>query len=189
MDALTHNLEAYVAKGEHPLADAIALDGLRRIGKYLKKAVQNGKDLEAREQMLLGSAFGAIAFQKGLGAAHSVAHALSPVAGTHHGLANSLVLPNVIDFNRSAAEERLADCAVALGADVRINAQERAHLLVKLVDDLRVACGLPRKLSQAGVRRDMIPLLVEKAMADACHKSNPRTCTEVDFERIINEAF
>jgi 4-hydroxybutyrate dehydrogenase len=189
MDALTHNLEAYVAKGEHPLADAIAIEGLKKIGRSLKRAVQNGKDLEAREQMLIGSAFGAIAFQKGLGAAHSVAHALGPVAGTHHGLANSLVLPNVIDFNRMAAEERLADCAVALGADPKMNAQERAHLLVKLVDDLRTACGLPRKLSQAGVRRDMIPQLVEKAVADACHKSNPRACSEVDFERIINEAF
>ena len=93
MDALTHNLEAYVARGEHPLADAVAIDGLRRIGRSLKRAVQNGKDLEAREQMLLGSAFGAIAFQKGLGACHSVAHALTPVAGTHHGLANSLMLP------------------------------------------------------------------------------------------------
>ena len=189
MDALTHNLEAYVAKGDHPLADAIALDGLRRIGKSLKRAVVNGKDLEAREQMLIGSAFGAIAFQKGLGAAHSIAHALSPVAGTHHGLANSLVLPNVIDFNRMAAEERLGECAIALGADAKMSAQERAHLLVKLVDDLRVACGLPRKLSQAGVRRDMIPLLIEKAVADACHKSNPRACTEVDFERLINDAF
>jgi alcohol dehydrogenase class IV len=189
MDALTHNLEAYVAKGEHPLADAIAIEGIKKIGKHLKRAVQNGKDLEAREQMLLGSSFGAIAFQKGLGAAHSVAHALGPVAGTHHGLANSLVLPNVIDFNRMAAEERLADAAVALGADPRMSAQERAHLLVKLVDDLRVACGLPRKLSQAGVRRDMIPALIEKAVADSCHKTNPRACSEVDFERIINEAF
>jgi alcohol dehydrogenase class IV len=151
--------------------------------------VQNGADLEAREQMLLGSAFGAVAFQKGLGAAHSIAHALGPVAGTHHGLANSLVLPNVIDFNRLSAEERLADCAVALGADPKMSTQERAHLLVKLVDDLRVACGLPRKLSQAGVKREMIPDLVEKAVADACHKSNPRACSEVDFERLINEAF
>src|SRR4051794_25108365 len=189
MDALTHNLEAYVAKGDHPLADAIALDGLRRIGKHLARAVKDGNDLEAREQMLLGSAMGAIAFQKGLGAAHSVAHALTPVAGTHHGLANSLVLPNVIEFNRAAAEERLATAATALGVDPRMNAQERAHLLVNVVDDLRVACGLPRKLSQAGVRRDMIPQLVEKALADACHKSNPRACSEVDFERIINEAF
>lgn len=189
MDALTHNLEAYVAKGEHPLADAIAIDGLRRIAGSLKKAVQNGKDVAARQEMLLGSAFGAIAFQKGLGACHSVAHALTPVAGTHHGLANSLMLPAVVSFNRSAAEERLATAAVALGADPKMSAQERAHLCVELVDDLRVACGLPRKLSQAGVKREMIPQLVEKAMADACHLSNPRPVTQADFERLISEAF
>jgi 4-hydroxybutyrate dehydrogenase len=186
MDALTHNLEA---KGDHPLADAIAVDGIRRIGKSLQRAVVNGKDLEAREQMLLGSAFGAIAFQKGLGACHSIAHALSPVAGTHHGLANSLMLPEVINFNRLAVEERLATAAVAMGADPKMNQQERAHLLVELVDNLRVSCGLPRKLSQAGVKREMIPLLVEKSMADACHQSNPRPVTQVDFERLINEAF
>src|SRR3954466_9809914 len=170
MDALTHNLEAYVAKGDHPLADAIAIDGLRRIAGHLKRAVQNGKDLEAREQMLLGSAFGAIAFQKGLGACHSVAHALTPVAGTHHGLANSLMLPAVINFNRMAAEERLAPAAgargaaaargapapaVALGADPKMRVQERAHLCVELVDDLRGECGWPRRLSQAGVTREM----------------------------------
>ena len=189
MDALTHNLEAYVAKGEHPLADAIAIDGLRRIAANLKKAVQNGKDLEARQEMLLGSAFGAIAFQKGLGACHSVAHALTPVAGTHHGLANSLMLPSVVSFNRVAAEARLADAAVAMGADPRMNAPERAHLCAEMVDNLRISCGLPRKLSQAGVKREMIPQLVEKALADACHLSNPRAVTEVDFERLITEAF
>jgi alcohol dehydrogenase class IV len=189
MDALTHCLEAYVAKGDHPLADAVAIDGLRRIGLNLKRAVQNGKDLEAREQMLLASAFGAIAFQKGLGACHSVAHALTPIAGIHHGLANSLMLPTVISFNRMAAEARLADVAVALGADPKMSVQERAHLCAGLVDNLRTACGLPRKLSQAGVKREMIPALVEKALADACHQSNPRPVTEVDFERLINEAF
>jgi alcohol dehydrogenase class IV len=189
MDALTHNLEAYVAKGDHPLADAIAIDGLRRIALHLKRAVQNGKDLEAREQMLLGSAFGAVAFQKGLGACHSVAHALTPIAGTHHGLANSLMLPTVISFNRMAAESRLADAAVALGADPKMSVPERAHLAAELVDNLRAACGLPRKLSQAGVKREMIPALVAKALADACHQSNPRPVTEVDFERLINEAF
>src|SRR3954468_3579550 len=189
MDALTHNLEAYIAKGDHPLADAIAIDGLRRIAANLERAVRNGKDIEAREQMLLGSAFGAIAFQKGLGACHSVAHALTPVAGTHHGLANSLMLPAVINFNRMAAEARLADAAVALGADPRVSVQERAHLCAELIDDLRAACGLPRRLSQAGVKREMIPRLVEKALADACHQSNPRPCTQVDFERLIQEAF
>src|SRR5437867_1965170 len=189
MDALTHNLEAYVAKGDHPLADAIAIDGLRRIGAHLRRAVQNGKDLEAREQMLLGSAFGAIAFQKGLGACHSVAHALTPVAGTHHGLANSLMLPAVINFNRMAAEARLAEAAVALGADPRAPASDRAKQCADLVDALRTACGLPRRLSQAGVRRDMIPKIVEKALADACHLSNPRPVTQVDFERLVNEPF
>ncbi|HZR07606.1 MAG TPA: iron-containing alcohol dehydrogenase [Myxococcales bacterium] len=189
MDALTHNLEAYIAKGDHPLADAIAIDGLRRIAANLERAVHDGKDLEAREQMLLGSAFGAIAFQKGLGACHSVAHALTPVAGTHHGLANSLMLPTVVSFNRMAAEDRLATAAVALGADPTMSAQERAHLCAELVDDLRGACGLPRRLSQAGVRREMVPQLVEKAMADACHRSNPRPVTPADFERMINEAF
>src|SRR2546426_3554869 len=189
MDALTHNLEAYVAKGDHPLADAIAIDGLRRIGAHLKRAVQNGKDLEAREQMLLGSAFGAIAFQKGLGACHSVAHALTPVAGTHHGLANSLMLPTVVNFNRVAAEERLANAAVTFGADPRMSVQERAHLCVELIDDLRGACGLPRRLSQAGGKREMIPRLVEKAMADARHHSNPRPVTQAGFERLIHQAF
>jgi len=189
MDALTHNLEAYVAKGDHPLADAIALDGLRRIGKHLARAVKNGKDLEAREQMLLGSAFGAIAFQKGLGAAHSMAHALTPVAGTHHGLANSLVLPNVIEFNRGAAEERLATAATMLGSDPRMSASERAHACASIVDDLRAECGLPRKLGQAGVKREMLPKIVEKALADACHQSNPRACTKEDFARILEEAF
>ena len=189
MDALTHNLEAYVAKGDHPLADAIAVDGLRRIAGHLKRAVQNGKDVEAREQMLLGSAFGAIAFQKGLGACHSVAHALTPVAGTHHGLANSLMLPAVVNFNRPVVAERLANAAVLLGADPKMNVQERAHLCVELIDDLRGACGLPRRLSQAGVKREMIPQLVEKSLADACHQSNPRPVTQVDFERLIQEAF
>jgi 4-hydroxybutyrate dehydrogenase len=189
MDALTHNLEAYVAKGDHPLADAIAVDGLRRIGKHLARAVKDGHDLEAREQMLLGSAMGAIAFQKGLGACHSVAHALTPVAGTHHGLANSLMLPAVIEFNRAAAEERLAEAAVALGIDARMSAPERAHACAQLVDDLRAACGLPRRLSQAGVKREMIPRLVEKSLADACHQSNPRPCSREDFERLIGAAF
>jgi alcohol dehydrogenase class IV len=189
MDALTHNLEAYVAKGDHPLADAIALDGLRRIGKHLARAVKDGRDLVAREQMLLGSAMGAIAFQKGLGACHSVAHALTPVAGTHHGLANSLMLPAVIEFNRAAAEERLADAAVALGIDPRMSAPERAHACAQLVDDLRAACGLPRRLSEAGVKREMIPRIVEKSLADACHQSNPRPCGKEDFERLISVAF
>jgi 4-hydroxybutyrate dehydrogenase len=189
MDALTHNHEAYVAKGNQPLADAIAIDGMKRIAANLKKVVQNGKDVDAREQMLLGSAFGAIAFQKGLGACHSVAHALTPIAGTHHGLANSLMLPAVVDFNRPAAEARLAEAAVALGADPRVSAQERAHALVETIDQLRVACGLPRRLSQAGVKREMLPQIVDKALLDGCHQSNPRPVSKEDFVRMLEASF
>jgi 4-hydroxybutyrate dehydrogenase len=78
---------------------------------------------------------------------------------------------------------------VALGMDPGMPAQERAHACAQLVDDLRAACGLPRRLSQAGVKREMIPRLVDKALADACHQSNPRPCTRGDFERLISEAF
>jgi alcohol dehydrogenase class IV len=99
------------------------------------------------------------------------------------------MLPTVIEFNRAAAEERLATAAVALGADPRVSTQERAHACAQRVDDLRVACGLPRRLSQAGVKREMIPRLVEKAVADACHQSNPRPCTPADFEHLIDSAF
>src|SRR3954447_4950767 len=142
MDALTHNLEAYVARGDHPLADAIAIDGLRRIAGHLKRAVQNGRDLEAREQMLLGSAFGAIAFQKGLGACHSLAHALTPIAGVHHGLANAVVLPHVMEFNRSAAKERFAKAAVALGEDSRASEDELSQRLIDRVRALNKEIGI-----------------------------------------------
>jgi alcohol dehydrogenase class IV len=99
------------------------------------------------------------------------------------------MLPTVIDFNRMAAEERLAGAAVALGADPRIGASEGAQACSALVDELRAECGLPRRLSQAGVKREMLPLIVEKALADASHKSNPRPCTQKDFERLVEQAF
>lgn len=190
LDALTHNVEAYIAKGNHPFADAMAMAGMQRIAKYLRRAVRNGQDdLEAREQMLLASSMGAIAFQKGLGAAHSLAHALSPVAGTHHGLANALVLPSVLAFNREAAQERLADVAVAMGFDQRAGTAERAAAAVELVRELKTDVGLQGGLSQHGVREEMIPALVEKALEDSCHEHNPRPCTADDFRNLIRDAW
>ena len=109
IDALTHCIEAYLSKGQHPLADAMALDGTRRVAKNLVRAVKDGKnDVEARLEMMAAAMMGAIAFQKGLGACHSLAHALTPIAGTHHGLANALCLPAVLEYNRAAVPERLA---------------------------------------------------------------------------------
>src|SRR4030095_231860 len=98
-DALTHCLEAYVSKGDHPMADGIALEGIRLVAQHLERATKEGSDLEARGGMMKAAMMGAVAFQKGLGACHSLAHPLSSEGGLHHGLANALVLPAVIDFN------------------------------------------------------------------------------------------
>lgn len=190
MDALTHNVEAYIAKGNHPYADAMALAGITRVAKYLTRAVRQGAtDLHAREEMLIASSMGAIAFQKGLGATHSLAHALGPVAGMHHGHANALMLPAVLAFNRAVAQERLADVAVALGFDARASVAERAAAAVEMVRKLKEESGLSGGLAANGVREEMIPALVQKSVEDACHQSNPRPCTADDFRELIRAAW
>lgn len=190
LDALTHNIEAYIAKGNHPFADAMAIAGMTRISKFLRRAVKDGHDdHEARGQMLLASAMGGIACQKGLGAAHSLAHALSPVAGTHHGHANALVLPAVLGFNREAAQERLADVAVAMGFDARASVVERAAAAVEMVRALKEDVGLTGGLSAIGVREEMVPALVGKALEDACHETNSRACTAEDFRMLLRASW
>lgn len=190
LDALTHNIESYIAKGAHPFADALAIAGIQRIARWLPRAVKNGQnDLEARQEMLLASAMGAIAVQKGLGAAHSLAHALSPVAGMHHGHANALVLPAVLQFNREAGRERLADVAVALGFDPRASIAERAAAASELVHQLEEQIGLTGGLSQHGVRDEMVPALIQKALEDECHRTNPRPCTAEDFRALLKAAW
>jgi alcohol dehydrogenase class IV len=190
LDALTHNVESYIALGNHPYADAMALAGITRIARFLARAVRNGHDdHEARGQMLLASSMGGIACQKGLGAAHSLAHALSPVAGTHHGHANALVLPAVLAFNRDAARERLADVAVAMGFDVRASVVERAAAAVEMVRQLREDVGLGAGLAASGVREEMVPALVGKALEDGCHRANPRPCTADDFRALLRAAW
>ncbi|HKS97446.1 MAG TPA: iron-containing alcohol dehydrogenase, partial [Terriglobia bacterium] len=119
MDAMTHNLEAFLARGYHPLCDAIALRGVAMVNRYLRTAVHDGKDLEARTEMLAAAMMGAVAFQKGLGTVHSLAHPLSTVAGLHHGLTNGILLPHVMRFNLPVVRDRLVDLAGALDVDTR----------------------------------------------------------------------
>src|SRR4030095_16102132 len=107
-DALTHCIEAYVCKGDHPMADGIALEGIRLIAAHLERAASHGDDLAARGGMMKAAMMGAVAFQKGLGACHSLAHPLSSECGLHHGLANALCLPAVVEFNEAAVSERYA---------------------------------------------------------------------------------
>lgn len=189
LDALTHNVEAYLAKGYHPMCDAIALHGVRLVMGSLPKVVHNGNDLDARTDMMMASVMGAVAFQKGLGVTHSLAHPLSSIAGLHHGTVNGTLLPYVLEFNRSVTEERLRDLAFAMGLDVfRVPAHEAATMAINRVRDLVKEVGVPEHLGALGIRREMIPALSQKAMEDACHLLNPRPCTLSDMTALYEKA-
>ncbi|MCC6873647.1 MAG: iron-containing alcohol dehydrogenase [Sandaracinaceae bacterium] len=179
-DALTHNVEAYCAKGDHPMADAIALEGIELCARHLAAAVEDGKNLEARGAMMKAAMMGAVAFQKGLGACHALAHPLGAELGMHHGLANALCLPAVLDFNRTAITMRVARIARILG--VKGNDLETlAFECAGKVRALRKQLGLPNGLAEAGVTEEQIVQLAPLAFADATHQSNPRTCTKDDM--------
>jgi len=178
MDALTHNIESYLSPAYHPLCDGIALEGVRIVARALPLAFKNGKDLQARADMLMGSMMGAIAFQKDLGAVHSCAHALSTVCDLHHGLANALMIDHVMRFNRPAAEAKMAELARVAGVPD----------LIEWLVALKQQLGIPSKLKPLGVKPEHLPRLVEIALADLCHKTNPRPCTRADFERLFQES-
>jgi len=189
LDALTHNVEAYLAKGYHPLCDAIALYGTRLAVENLPIAVHEGGNLTARTNMMMASLMGAVAFQKGLGVTHSLAHPLSSIGGLHHGTTNGILLPHVLEFNRPACEERLRDIAHAIGLDkTGTSAGEAATAVIGRMRQLLREAGVPDRLSALGITRDMIPALTKKAMEDACHLLNPRPCTESDMESLYERA-
>lgn len=174
-DALTHCIEAYLALGDHPMADAIAVAGIDRVVNHLPRAVEQGGDLEARGALMKAAMMGAVAFQKGLGACHSLAHPLSSDFGLHHGLANALCLPAVLDFNEHSALERVLHVALLLGADAVPGGAARATAA------LRSRVGLPGGLVAAGVPASALGALADKALDDACHRDNPRPCTRADL--------
>jgi alcohol dehydrogenase class IV len=165
-DALTHCLEAYCSTGDHPMADAIALGGLELCAANLARAVEHGDDLAARAGMMKAAMMGAVAFQKGLGACHSLAHPLSSEKGMHHGLANALCLPAVIEFNEAVVHAKLERIARLLDPG--------ATSCAAAVRALRSRVGLPGGLGAEGVREADVPKLADKAFEDACHRSNPR---------------
>lgn len=175
-DALTHCLEAYCSLGDHPMADGIALGGLELCAKYLARAVDKGDDLEARGGMMKAAMMGAVAFQKGLGACHSLAHPLSSEKGMHHGLANALCLPAVVEFNEPVCGEKLARIKNILDPSAKSCADA--------LRALRARVKLPGGLGAEGITKGDIPKLSAKAIEDACHRSNPRPCTEDDLARL-----
>jgi 4-hydroxybutyrate dehydrogenase len=174
-DALTHCLEAYLAKGDHPMADGIALAGLEIIARELPRVVANGRDIEARGGMLKAAMMGAAAFQKGLGACHSLSHPLSAELGVHHGLANALCLPAVVDFNEHVVPERVQRIGALFGAAPQKGGCAQA------LRQLRTTLGMVSGLANVGVTREQLPKLAALAMKDGCHSGNPRPCQEQDF--------
>jgi alcohol dehydrogenase class IV len=182
MDALTHNMEAYLAKGFHPLCDGIALEGIALISESLKKAV-NEPDLESRSKMMIASLMGAVAFQKGLGVVHSLAHPLSSLLDTHHGLANAVMLPYGMAFNIEGQEDKFKKMAWAMGLKKKSGKE-----LVKHLFTLNKKIGLPRRLHKIGVEAQHIEALADLAIADFCHPNNPKPVSRDDFRGLYLEA-
>jgi alcohol dehydrogenase class IV len=187
-DALTHCVEAFCTAMDHPMADAIAAEGIRLIAAHLVHATAQGQDVAARAGMLKAATFGAVAFQKGLGACHSLAHPLSAEFDTHHGLANALCLPAVLDFNRAAIPNKLARVARLLG--VRGDDEETlAFECAGAVRALRQKLGLPESLREANIPESALPKLADLAFEDVCHLENPRPCTRDDLHKLYVASF
>ena len=188
MDALTHCIEVYTNKFAHPCVDMYALKGISLIAKNLERAVKNGKDMEAREAMLLGSMYGGL----GLGPVNTAAvHALAyPVGGMFHkshGLSNSILLPTVMRFNMQGNEKRYADVAIACGCQPGETDAETALRGVEFICKLSKACGIPQTLEQIGIPKTAVPEMAKAAMLQQrLLKNNPRPITEQDCADIYN---
>ena len=182
MDALTHNVESYLSPAYHPLCDGIALEGARIAARALETAVREPRNLQARADMMMASMMGAIAFQKDLGAVHSCAHALGTVVDMHHGLANAMMIDHVMRFNADAAQAKMAELARVCGAG------DSAEAFIDWLVRLKARIGIPAKLGAKGVTAEHLPKLVDIAVKDTCHQTNPKPCAARDFERIFREA-
>jgi alcohol dehydrogenase class IV len=182
MDALTHNMEAYLAKMPHPMCEGIGLQGISLITKSLEKAV-NKPDLESRSNMLMASLMGAVAFQKGLGVVHSLAHPLSSLLDTHHGLANAVNIPYGMEFNIEGFEEKFRQIARTIELK-----EETGKAVVKYLFDLNTRINIPHRLSAIGVKQEHINTLADLAIADFAHPNNPKPVTRADFKTLYEKA-
>lgn len=184
IDALSHNLEAWCAPGFHPLADGIALEGIRLVHQHLLPACADGGDIDARSGMMAASLMGATAFQKGLGGMHAMAHPIGAIVGAHHGLTNAVVMPYVLQANRDAIRSRGADLARALdlpGHDL--------DALLQWVLDLREALDIPHTLAGIGVTEAQLPLLAKMSTEDPSAGGNPVSFDLGFAEALFERAF
>lgn len=182
MDALTHNMEAYLAKMPHPLCEGIALEGISLIHQSLEKAVNN-PDLESRSKMLIASLMGAVAFQKGLGVVHSLAHPLSSLLDTHHGLANAVNIPYGMEFNIKGFEHKFKQIARTL--DLK---EETGEAVVNYLFDMNSTINIPHQLRDIGVKQEHIETLADLAIADFAHPNNPKPVSRENFKDLYSKA-
>jgi alcohol dehydrogenase class IV len=179
MDALSHCIEAYCAPFYHPMAEGIAVEGMRLIKEWLPVAVRDGGNLEARSHMLIASSMGATAFQKGLGAMHSLSHPCGANLNTHHGLTNAVVMPYVLTWNRKAIDSKMARLAAYLGL-----ADQSFDGVLEWVLELRRTIGIPNTLAELGVREEHAAAFAPQAFADLCTGANPVPMEIPHFERL-----
>ena len=180
MDAFVHNLEAYCALGYHPMADGIALEGMRLVKEWLPVAFGRGEDLAARSHMLVASSMGATAFQKGLGAVHALAHPLGAVFDKHHGLLNAILLPYVLVRNRPAIEARLTHVARCLGlSDASFDG------FMDWLLEFRAALGIPADLAAIGIDAEQSAMIGQMAAQDPSAGGNPVAFTPEQYAEIF----
>jgi alcohol dehydrogenase class IV len=176
MDALAHCLEAYCAPGYHPMADGIAVEGIRLVLENLPKAYANGKDLTARAHMMSAAAMGATAFQKGLGAIHSLSHPIGALYDTHHGMTNAVFMPYVLAFNRDAVEERIARLSAYCG--IKGGFDGFMKTVLKLRKELKVPHALPGLIKGLDMDKKRKTLIAEMAIVDPTAGGNPVKLTK-----------
>jgi alcohol dehydrogenase class IV len=179
MDALSHSIEAFCSPLYHPLAEGIAVEGMRLIKEWLPVAVADGNHLEARAHMLIASSMGATAFQKGLGAMHSLSHPCGAHLNTHHGLTNAVVMPYVLTWNRAAIENKMARLACWLGLE-----KPSFDGVLEWILELRTRIGIPNTLAGIGLRLEHAEVLAPDALADPSTGTNPVPMTQQDFVQL-----
>jgi len=181
MDALAHNLEAFCAPGFHPMADGIAIEGMKLVKKSLLKAAKNGKDLKARADLLAAASMGSTAFQKGLGAIHSLSHPVNAQFNVHHGLSNAIFMPYVLTFNKNLIEKKIVSICDYLNLDKHFDS------FLNWILDLRKELNIPHKLSEVvEVNKINLDQLSKMALEDPSTATNPKKMT-IDDMKILYE--
>jgi len=184
MDALTHNLEAFCAHGFHPMADGIAIEGMKLIKKSLLKAVKNGKDLNARADLLAAASMGSTAFQKGLGAIHSLSHPVNAQFNIHHGLSNAIFMPYVLTFNKDLIKNRIISICDYLNLDKNFES------FLKWILNLRMELNIPHKLSEIiEIKKIDLEQLSEMAFNDPSTSGNPIKLKKEDLKKMYEYSF